>query len=853
MVKPTVTNFLFDFSKEIWNETYKNNLTTSNLKRPDKDVNDTFLRIATDLASTEKDSAKWTNLFYEALSEFKCVPGGRITSNAGTGLHGTTYINCFVSGAQGEDQDSIEGIFDALTRAALTLKSEGGYGFCANFIRPEGAFIHGVGVESPGAVEMLKLWDTMSSVITKGSGKKKKNEEGKNKIRKGAMMVTLSTEHPDILNFINAKQTPGVLTKFNMSILVSNKLMNAVKNNLQWELWFPDTTFSEYKKEWDGDFKKWEEKGYPKVVHRTFENANELWDLVMSSTFNRNEPGILFVDRMNELNNLHLTENILATNPCGEQILPIGGVCLLGSLNLTQFINKERSGWDYKKLEHYIPIFVRMLDNVNDRTLVPLEEQRWNLVNKRRIGMGYMGYGSALCLMKVRYGSKMALDLTDELCNFVTNEAYKASALLAKEKGAYPLFNLKEFLSSRFVNQALRADTIELVTKYGSRNSHLASIQPTGNGSVYANNISGGFEPIIFLKEYYRTSTVNVAPDGLPIPSVDWKSKTYFLQGETAALRPTLNEGMWSWTKEGDEDILVTTHEDITYKYDRGRGLVKETLIEDYSVRLLKEYGEWDPTAEWAVDTTKLSVDDHTSTMKVFAKYIDSAMSKTVNLPNDYPYEDFKKLYMDFFDSGVIKGGTTYRSGTMTTVLSATSSKVDPNRITKTTAPKRPKDLDCDVHRLTVDGQKWIVFVGLLGGDPYEVFAGLVDKVDLGKRIAQGKLVKVKQGEYNFMADDEIEVKDVVSIFDNSAQGAITRLVSTSLRHGADIKYIVSQLQKTGNGLNTFSRALARALKKYIKEGDKLDDQVCPNCNSKNLVMSEGCNKCLNCGFSGCS
>jgi ribonucleoside-diphosphate reductase alpha chain len=848
-----MTEFLFDFSQEVWNDTYKNNLLTSIIHKPDQSVRDTLMRVAMDLASEERDSEKWTKLFFEALSDFKCVPGGRILSNMGTNLKGTTAINCFVSGATGGDQDSIEGIFDTLTRAAKTLKSEGGYGFCCSFIRPKGSFIYGVGVESPGAIEMLNLWDTMSSVITKGSGKKKKKEEGKNKIRKGAMLVSIHDSHPDLEDFITAKRTPGVLNKFNMSILISDELINAVKNNQKWDLWFPDTTFEKYKDEWDGDLRLWAEKGYPKIIYKTYTNANELWDIIMKSTYNYNEPGVLFVDRINSLNNLHLTERILSTNPCGEQCLPIGGVCLLGSLNLTQFVNKDRTNWDYDKLKQYIPIFVRLLDNVNDRTIVPLEEQRQNLKNKRRIGVGYMGYGSALYLMKVCYGSKKALKLTTELCSFVTNEVYKASSLLAHEKGSYPLFNLDEFLSAKFPQQALDKETIELIMQYGLRNSHLTSIQPTGNSSILANNVSGGLEPI-FMPEYVRTKVVSVPPEGLLLPIVDWDKKTFFTRDLSSADERSVAGTTWRWIKEGDEDLLFTEFESTTYKFDRNRGLTKETLVEDYAVHLLKQEGEWDPKADWAVDTSKLSVSEHTTTMKTFAKYIDSAMSKTINLPNDYPYEDFKKLYMDMYDSGVIKGGTTYRAGTMTTVLAAKETKVDStSRITKTVAPKRPKELECDVHRLTVDGHKWIVFVGLIEGDPYEVFAGTVSKVDLGKKITKGKMIKMKQGEYNFTAEDEVEIKDIVSVFDHSTQGAITRLVSTSLRHGADIKYIVSQLQKTGNGLNTFAKALSRVLKKYIKEGAKLDDQTCPSCESKELIMAEGCNKCLSCGYSGCS
>ena len=829
------TEFISDFSKEIWHQTYK--------YHTDSTVNDTHWRIAADLASDEVDKEKWAKEFYDALAGFKVMPGGRISSNAGTNLQGTTYINCFVSGPDGPNQDSIEGIFKALTKAALTLKSEGGYGFCSDFIRPRGAFIYGVGVESPGAIEMLRLWDTMSGVITKGSGKKKSKNEGKNKIRKGAMMVTMSCWHPDVIEFITAKQVEGELTKFNMSVLCTDAFMTAVEKHLPWELIFPDTTFEHYKEEWDGNIATWQEKGYPVIAYKTFTDANDLWDLIMESTYNRNEPGVLFVDRMNHLNNLNYAEHISATNPCGEQILPIGGTCLLGSLNLTQFVNEKRTNWDYEKLAKYIPTFVRLLDNVNDRTLVPLPEQSWNLKNKRRIGIGYLGYGSSLYFMKIRYGSKRAISLTDKLARFVTNECYKASALLAKEKGSFPLYDEEKYLASNFIRQALDPETIDLIKAHGIRNSHLTSIQPTGNSSIYANNVSGGLEPVV-SPEYYRTVIVPDVPDGLSLPLVNWDGRSHNIDGDTK----------WEWVKEGDESILLTRFEGNVYKFDRNRGLTVENLVEDYAVHVLKEDGEWESDAEWASDIFNLSIKEHVDTMRTFAKYIDAAMSKTISLPKDYPYDDFKTLYLDMYKSGVIKGGTTYRAGTMTNVISTTSTgdaSVE-DKIVQHSAPKRPGGLECDVHNLTVGGERWVVFIGLLNGLPYEVFAGLMDNVHLSNKVKHGMILKHARNKYGFV-NEEVEVKDINAAFDNATQSAITRMVSMSLRHGVDIKFVVTQLLKTGNGLNTFAKSMARTLKKYISEGENLPDVACPQCSSKTIVMVEGCNKCLSCGASSCS
>ena len=263
------TQFTDAFSEEIFNATYK--------FAGEKDINERHLAIARDLASVELPELRehWTEKFLDILEDFKFVPGGRITSNAGTGLKGTTYINCFVSGFRGEDQDSMEGIMDELKRQALILKSEGGYGFCADVMRPRGSYVNGIGGDSPGAVKLLEMWDTQSSVITAGSGFKKADGKGKKKIRKGAQMVTMSVFHPDIEEFITAKQTSGRLTKFNMSVLVSDDFMAAVESNKPWTLEFPDheAAKSDYKKFWDGNLKAWKASGRPVRVYNTFEKA----------------------------------------------------------------------------------------------------------------------------------------------------------------------------------------------------------------------------------------------------------------------------------------------------------------------------------------------------------------------------------------------------------------------------------------------------------------------------------------------------------------------------------------------------------------------------------------------------
>ena len=311
--------FTNSFSYETWEQKYK--------FKNDLCIEDTWHRVSKDLASIEENKEEWANKFYKVLEDFKFVPGGRITSNAGTGLKGTTYINCFVDGFEGKDLDSIEGIYTTLLRQAQILKSEGGYGFCVDTLRPCGSHIGGISNQSPGAVKFLELWDKSSEIITAGSGKKARKDQ-KHFIRKGAQMVTMSCWHPDVIEFIEAKKTPGRLSKFNMSVLCTDEFMGAIKLDMPWKLVFPNYEKypNEYKTNWNGDLKSWislidDEESI--MVYREFESARDLWNLIMENTYNRNEPGVLFVDHMNQMNNLHYCEWINATNPCGEQVLPL--------------------------------------------------------------------------------------------------------------------------------------------------------------------------------------------------------------------------------------------------------------------------------------------------------------------------------------------------------------------------------------------------------------------------------------------------------------------------------------------------------------------------------------------------
>jgi ribonucleoside-diphosphate reductase alpha chain len=346
------------------------------------------------------------------------------------------------------------------------------------------------------------------------------------------------------------------------------------------------------------------------------------------------------------------------------------------------------------------------------------------------------------------------------------------------------------------------------------------------------------------MPQYVRTSMMPYFPDGLHEPTkIDWTNKTFEIEGDTE----------WNWIKEGDENLLSAEFDGYTWKIDQSRGLLRETVVKDYAVRFLEEKGQWNPDAKWAATTTELTIDEHVKTMAVFAKYIDSAMSKTVNIPNDYPYEEFKRLYMDVYNTGVIKGCTTYRAGTMTEVLGSLDKKEEKEGIVKTKAPARPQSLDCDIYHVTAQGERWIVLVGLFEGEPFEVFAFKPKSIHLPSSIKNGKLTKVKRGLYNLECDNGLIIENIGENFETDEQEALTRMISTALRHGADIQFVFEQLNKANGTITSFAKAVGRSLKRYLKDGEKAQGVTCDSCESSNVVYQEGCHVCLDCGSGKCS
>jgi len=830
------TIFIDDFSKEVWETTYKHS--------SDATIDDTMHRVATAIASVEDidNQQYWADKFYDMLSGFKVTPGGRIYSNAGTEFNGASLINCFLSPETTHSPDSIKGIYEKLLDQALTLKSEGGWGTNFSALRPRGAYIKGVGVDSPGAIAFMELFDKSSDIVTRGSGMNASTNKAKKKIRKGAMMAVLDCWHPDIIEFIQAKQTPNRLNKFNISVNCTDEFMKLVNdindsedNDPDWNLIFPDTTHPSYNSVWKGDITDWEKRGYPVNTHHTVK-VRWLWNLIMESTFTRADPGVLFLDRANEYYAYNYGNTLVATNPCGEQVLPPSGSCDLASINLTQFVTNGK--FDIEKFTKYIPIVVRFLDNVNSYTNLPLPEYEVYVSEKRRIGVGVLGWASMLYMVKIRFGSAEAAALREDIMKTLSHVATSYSVDLAEEKGMFAGCIPEKHIATKYMTSLhLDKAVIDKMQKVGIRNSALLSCQPTGNTSIFANVVSGGIEPI-FAQEYTRTVIVNVIPKHIKEYTPNFHQGEFF---ETS---------MFKFVNEGSDKILrgVDTNGTV-FKIDKNRGLTKEVDCIDYGVRYLIDRGEWDKDAEWAVTAQSLTPTDHINDLYGFAKYIDSSVSKTINCPYDYPYEDFKHIYLDAYNKRVIKGITTYRSGTMAAVLSTKPESSEEEIILDTV--KLPVSSPATMKILKAEGRKW--YLTVLHTDDNRPHALFVHTNAIEKTIqtsdaidALTALARKKGIPENFVAATLEKAKS------DSNSSKVARVISLNLRHGVLIKNIVFELDKLDMFVGSFLFQVKKFLSSYVKDGERIEGATCETCGGTNIVFSEGCSKCMTCGSSKC-
>jgi len=855
---------LQEISKEVWEHNYR--ATGENT------LEDTWNRQAIAAASVENDTKRKQieDDFKWLLSDFKGIAGGRITANLGVaGREGTTLMNCFVHNPRDigyKDPDSIAGIYDMLKAQALTLKSEGGYGMNFSWIRPAGMYVRGIASRTPGVVQMMSLWNQSSAVITMGSDKilGDVHPDEKKKIRKGAQMGVLEIWHPEIESFIDAKLVQGQLNKFNISVGITDGFMDAVMNNADWDLKFPDSTAPQYNDEWNGNIDDWESKGYPVTVYKTVK-ATELWDKIMMATYTRNDPGVLFLDLANKLNSLSYAEKIATTNPCGE-IAMSTGVCNLMSINLVKFITKDASGkfvFDYASFSKAVSIAVRFSDNINDISRAPLDEYKASMTEKRRIGIGILSLGSLHYILGVRFGSAQSLELIESIMKCKAESEIRASALLGAEKGSFSLFTPAEYFNTYWwKNLDLSNEFKSEIEAIGAmRNSHRSANAPTGNMSIYCGVVSGGIEPV-FMQEYTRWAIV---------PEHDRAELR-----KQGLLFPEAPKGEWfetdifKFTKKGTDDILKGSFNGVDYEIDRGRGLVKASQVVDYGWKYVKEnfseaeINEMKDNGIFAT-TDDLTVSDHIEPLKIIAKYTDMSSSKTVNLPADYPYEEFKNLYLDSWKAG-IKGITTYRAGTMTAVLEKKQETQEQQAVLETTFFGASEGVILEDVKLPNEyvskgyvikdknKKKWYVNIAFADQSMTRPFALFVntnskessevteDTIESMMKLAKAKGIK-KQ-----LIGDQLE-----KYIGQTNVTKIARSIGFLLRHNIQVIDIVDILDEGNYPISSFTFHIKRLLKQFVKDGTMVSGKngTCPHCGGT-MIFQEGCILCKDCSYSKC-
>lgn len=565
------------------------------LKGGEPDAEALFARVARALASVEPaaERARHEALFLANLRA-GAIGAGRIMSAAGTDIQ-ATLINCFVQPVgdciQGVDDGGYPGIYEALREAAETMRRGGGVGYDFSRIRPRGALVRGTASQASGPCSYINVFDQSCSTVESAGA------------RRGAQMGVLRIDHPDVLDFITAKRTPGRWNNFNVSVGVPGEFMAAVEAGGPWQLVHRAEPGAGLKAEGA------HQRADGQWVYRTLP-ARELWDTIMQSAYDFAEPGILFLDHINEDNNLHYCEDIAATNPCGEQPLPSYGCCDLGPIILTRFVRHPfglpggEPAFDFAAFEAAVATQVRALDNVLDLTFWPLPQQRDESAAKRRIGVGFTGMGNTLAMLRLRYDRAEGREMAVRIARHLRDAAYRASVALAREKGAFPKFEADGYLAPGTFASRLPADIQALIRQHGIRNSHLLSIAPTGTVSLaFADNASNGIEP------------------------------------------------PFSWT--------------YTRRKREADGSTSEYAVEDHAWRLYRVLGgDVDRLPEYFVSALAMSATEHIAMMQAVQPYVDTAISKTVNVPADYPYADFKSLYLQAWKAG-LKGLATYRPNTI--------------------------------------------------------------------------------------------------------------------------------------------------------------------------------------------
>jgi len=760
-----MSRFAAPIAEQIWDMKYR--FKDADGTPRDMTVEDSWRRIARDLAQVEKNPEAWEQTFFEALEDFKFLPAGRITAGAGTARR-VTLFNCFVMGTV---PDSMGGIFDMLKEAALTMQQGGGIGYDFSTIRPRGADVLGVSADASGPLSFMDVWDAMCRTIMSAGS------------RRGAMMATMRCDHPDVEDFIAAKSDPARLRMFNMSVLITDPFMDAVKSDSAWDLQFGGK------------------------VYRTVQ-ARDLWNRIMKATYEFAEPGVIFIDRINAANNLSYCETIAATNPCGEQPLPPYGACLLGSINMARLVADPfdaAAHLDVDALNHLVATAVRMMDNVVDVSKFPLEAQQAEAKAKRRIGLGVTGLADALLMVGLKYGSDEAAAQTESWLKAIARAAYLASVELAKEKGAFPLFDADAYLASGTMQQ-MDEEVRAAIADNGIRNALLTSIAPTGTISLYAGNVSSGIEPV-FAYAYTRK----------------------VLQ------------------KDGSR-----TEEEVV----------------DYAVQLWRDLKGDAPLPDYFVNAQTLAPLDHVKMQAAAQKWVDSSISKTINCPEDISFDSFKDVYMAAWDQGC-KGCTTYRpndvTGSVLSVSEATDSAPgetaaqplvqEGGEVVYMSDPlDRPQELEGSTYKIKWPDSEHALYITVndvvISGHrrPFEVFINSKNMEHFAWTVALTRMISAvfrRGGDVSFVVE---ELKAVFDPRGGAWMGGKYIPSMLAAIGGVIEQHMIATGFIAGEGMGLKSDPQAKVVGIDAPRG-----KACSSCGQFDLRMIEGCMTCGSCGYSKCS
>ncbi len=763
-----MSRFAAPIAAQIWDMKYR--FKQADGTPIDVTVEDSWRRIARDLARAEDKPAVWEEKFYQALEDFKYLPAGRITAGAGTARQ-VTLFNCFVMGTV---PDSMSGIFDMLKEAALTMQQGGGIGYDFSTIRPRGADVKGVAADASGPLSFMDVWDAMCRTIMSAGS------------RRGAMMATMRCDHPDVEDFISAKSDSARLRMFNMSVLITDAFMEAVKADGPWELQF------------DG-----------KIYHTV--QARDLWNKIMQATYEFAEPGVIFIDRINKANNLSYIENICATNPCGEQPLPPYGACLLGSINMARLVSnpfEANAELNQDAMQELVATAVRMMDNVVDVSKFPLEAQAAEAKAKRRIGLGVTGLADALLMLGLEYGSDAAARQTDRWLHAIARAAYLASVDLAKEKGAFPLFDAEAYLASGNMMN-MDEDVRAAIREHGIRNALLTSIAPTGTISLYAGNVSSGIEPV-FAYAYTRKV---LQKDG----------------------------------SRSEEEVV------------------------DYAVQMWRDKFGDKALPDYFVNAQTLPPSAHVKMQAAAQKWIDSSISKTINCPEDISFDDFKDVYMQAWDQGC-KGCTTYRPNDVTGSVLSVSESADTAPGETASAPHvtdmgangaevvymsepldRPQSLEGHTYKLKWPDSEHAIYLtinDIIISDhrrPFEVFINSKNMEHYAWTLALTRMISAvfrRGGDVSFV------VEELKAVFDPRGgawvQGKYIPSILAAIG-GVIETHMVKTGFLEGEGMALKSDPKAEVVALNVPRG-----KACPSCGQFDMQMIEGCMTCRSCGHSKC-